>query len=111
MAFDDVAPIGTCSRVCDPLTGGGCPDPLRCAIALAYRMTTREVLSVALCTANGPRGMGEPCAGVWECATGLACAGPTCERFCNVAAPACDTVCNRFAAPSVVAGVEYGYCR
>lgn len=108
--FGWTEPVGFCSRLCDPTTGGGCPSPLVCGVSTAFRTEDDAESIVAFCTPPGAGGQGDTCAGYWECQGGFACVG-ICAQVCVMASPSCPGDCLPFSPAGIVGGVEYGFCR
>lgn len=120
--------VVSCSPNCDPLdtAGGGCAATKKCVLAYAASPplpgdTPRYFVD---CNAAGSGTQGAACASAGQpddalCAAGYFCAQITagdtghCRRICQVGkSTGCpsSTSCSSFAAPAVVAGVEYGLC-
>jgi hypothetical protein len=107
-------PVGSCTTVCDPLSGVGCLVDMACIAVNVRRKDDEAIVPATLC---GPDTMlpaeGEPCVSPPACQQGSLCVDDTCQRLCVMSSPSCPagTSCGGLSGGYSLDGVEYGTCR
>lgn len=80
---------GFCPRVCDVVTGAGCPTGQACRGGISLRVGGGLVVTPS-CTPIGPRTLGQACDDANECVLGLSCdASGACYQPCVYPGGAC----------------------
>jgi len=107
-------PVGSCSPVCDPLTGAGCHVGGACIAAYVRRKDDDAIVPGTMCGPDDALpAVGESCASLPACQQGSTCVSDTCQELCVMASPDCPagTSCGGLSGGYSLVGVEYGTCR